>query len=102
MAENLYNTNDIVFIKQSADSGFLEPVRIVSVHKNNTTWVYEISRQNKGRPEVTFGERIYFPYNTANPIYMTESNLISKSTALTLAKAYLTERLQQLEALESG
>lgn len=98
---NSFNVNDVVYLKESAESGYLESFKVSSVSMNTTgQWVYTFEMTVGPRITSTFGEKITRREHTT--LYYNESELLSMCDALDLVETYLERRLAQIRALRSS
>lgn len=100
-ATPLYKTGDTVYLKESAQIGFLEAVRISSVlTSTNDQWTYTISFDGKLPTPPTFGERI--THHSPRTLYFNESELITFCDAADLVESVLSQRLAEIQQQRAG
>jgi len=80
-----YNPGDVVYLRESAALGFLEPVKVSSMSFINNVWVYTIqaSASQPLAPSL-YGDRTSLINGAV--LYFTEDEMIDQCTALTLAE----------------
>lgn len=95
MTAPLFNIGDSVYLKESAQNGFLEVVRISHIlTSTDGQWTYNVITGTKLPAATTFGDR-----NThQNPfvLYYNESELISFCDAADIIEAVLEQRLTEI------
>ena len=96
-----FNIGDLLYIRESAALGFLEPVKIRTILKNSSGWLYTINAGMSGPnvPQI-YGDRRLF-VNGAT-LYLDETELISYCDALQLSIANAQANLNKLLALQTG
>ena len=96
-----FSIGDLLYIRESAALGFLEPVKIRTILKNSSGWLYTINAGMSG-PNVPaiYGDRRLF-VNGAT-LYLDETELISYCEALRLSIANAQANLNKLLALQTG
>lgn len=94
---NAYNQNDIVYLRESASRGVIEPVRIGSIMQTNGGWQYTI-RFGPSLPinNQTYGDKKSLINNAV--LYFNESELLTKCQAYELAEAYALALYNKLSA----
>lgn len=93
----LYKNNDVVYLKESAALGFLEAVRISSVYRTNSEWLYTVYAGRMGAVAPShFGDRISL--TGANILSFTEDEFVNECEALTLSQANLQRQLDSIKA----
>jgi len=97
MSNPLYKINDVVYLKESAALGFLEPMKISGIVSGATSkWLYIIEAKIKNpAPVAHFGDRIGHVADTN--LYFTEDELIVLCDALTLAEANAKRQLLNIQ-----
>lgn len=95
--ESRYNIQDTVYIKASANIGFLEDYQVTGIMKqNNRDFIYSLSlTTSKLSPNLTLSGKPRFKNN----IYFKERELVTKCEALDLAFASLNRKMTRLLAL---
>jgi len=93
----LYDFNDIVYLRESAALGFIEPVRIAGISKVANTWTYTISMSvSQPTPVSHYGDRIHRVQGSV--LYFTEEEFVLLCDALELAEANAQKQLDNLQA----
>lgn len=100
MAEPLFELNSTVYLKESAAAGFLEAVKVDTVQKRATEWVYSVRFNPKLPTSALFGDRI--TYHNPGVVYYNESELVSYCDALELVENNLTSRLAEAQRLRAA
>jgi hypothetical protein len=96
-AQPLYDIDDILYLRESAALGFLEPVKISSMTLSRQGWVYQVSAKISGaRAPSTSGDRISLV--TGNLLYFGESEFVDQCDALALVEANLQAALDRIQA----
>jgi hypothetical protein len=98
--EPRYNINDTVFIKNSANVGFLEAYKVTTINKqpNSREFIYDLDlTTEKLAPQVTQGGKPRFKMD----IFFKERELITKCEAVTLIMAALQRKISRLLALKA-
>lgn len=92
----LYGIGDVVYLRESANLGFLESVRIASVNRQtNEVWTYTVSLTGKLPASPLFGERI--THQPERTLFFEESELLLECDALELAETHLITRLNDVQ-----
>lgn len=96
--ESRYTIDDTVYVKSSANIGFLEDYKISGIFRpDNREYLYSLSlTTTKLAPQVTQSGIPRFKNN----IYFKERELVTKCEALTLAMAALNRKMSRLLALK--
>ena len=96
-----FQIGDLLYIRESAALGYLEPVKIRTILKNSGGWLYTIAA---GLPAATvpqiYGDRRLL-VNGAT-LYVDEHELLSYCDALRLAVANAQANLNKLMALQTS
>jgi hypothetical protein len=83
MSSPVYEPTDVVYLRESAAMGFLEPQRIVGAHLGQDGWLYTISTHLN-----VAGNGVYMDRRSlvnAQTLYYSESELVTYCDALELA-----------------
>lgn len=97
MTTPLFSVGDTVYLKESAQAGFLEAVRVSHVMTStNDQWVYNVVIGSKLPTPPTFGERI--THQHPNVLYFNETELVSFCDAADILEEVLTQRLADIQA----
>ena len=94
----LYNVDDVVYLRESAALGFLEPVRIAGISKTtSTTWVYTI-KMGAGQPTAVshYGDRIHMVRGSV--VYFTEDEFVLLCDAFEMAEVNAQKQLDNIKA----
>lgn len=92
-----FSIGQIVYLRESASIGFLEPMKISGIFMLNNGWAYTISNDGPlHRSSATFGDRV--STITGSIIYYTESEFISLYDALVLVEANAQRALEKVQA----
>jgi hypothetical protein len=96
MSAPTYEVGDILYLRESAALGFLEPVRISGVRSNNGGWVYMIqSRASEPSAPSTYGDRI--SQVTGQVLFFGEEELIERCAALRIMEAAAIANLNKIQ-----
>ena len=88
----LYDEGDVVYLKESAALGFLEPARISSIFKKNNQWLYTVKMGASEPTSVAhYGDRIHMV--SGSVVYFTEDEFVLLCDALDLAEANAKKQL---------
>ena len=100
MTSPLFSVGDTVYLKESAELGFLEAARVGHVMTStNEEWVYGISLGGSLPSAPTFGDRIH--YRKVPEPYYNESELLSFCDAADFVEDFLSARLVDIRALRA-
>ena len=81
-----YSPGDVVYLRESAALGFLEPVKVSTIIFNNNVWVYTIQASpSQPLAPSLYGDRTSLI--SGSVLYFTEDEMIDECTALNLAEA---------------
>ncbi len=96
----IYNVGDVVYLRESAALGFLEPVKINGMQEYRGAWVYTIqaTQPSPGYP-ASFGDRISL--TNGGTLFFSENEFVDQCTALTLAESNATAKLAAIQAQKS-
>ncbi len=95
-AAPLFGVGDTVYFKESAQQGFLEAIKISTIHISASgQWSYHISFGLKQPDPPTFGDRITHQRPTTP--YFNESELITFCDAAQIIESVLTQRLAEIQ-----
>jgi hypothetical protein len=88
--------NEVVYIRESAAIGFLEPVRISGIHQKGSEWTYTIHIGSIGAssPWMT-GDRRSLVHNSV--LYFTENEFVTRQEAMQLTKSSLERKLTDIK-----
>lgn len=87
-----FDINDIVYLRESAALGFLEPVRISGISKNGTEWIYSVYAGLAGAASASlYGDRRSLVHG--NVLLFTENEFVTEYEAMLLSKANLEKQL---------
>ena len=97
MTTPIFDIGQVVYLKESAALGFLEPVRINGIHKHNDGWLYSI-RNNVSQPSAVsqYGDRLAM--NSGQTLFFSEDEFVLVCDALALAEANALAVLSKLQA----
>jgi len=96
MSQNKYDIGDRVFLKSSADAGFLESYLIKNISILSDTIIqYEMVTRGQPQNSITMGDRIP-SYSDVNNISLSESDLVSEYEALSIVKSKLEHELSEI------
>jgi hypothetical protein len=97
MSSPLYDIGDAVYLAESAQIGYLEPVRITGITKNASEWVYTVSA-GPSLPigNATYGDRVNIVNGSV--LYFSESEFVDVCSALRLARSYYELRLSAIDS----
>lgn len=91
-----YDINDIVYLRESAALGFLEPVRISGISKKGDEWIYSVYAGIAGAASASlYGDRRSHIHN--NVLLFTENEFVSEYDALVLTKVNLERQLSNIQ-----
>lgn len=98
MAQPLFSVGEMIYLKESAEAGFLEAYKVTSVSTSgDDQWVYSTTLGPKLPTSGSFGEKI--TYRDPRTLYFNESELLSFCDAAVLARASLAQRIDELDDL---
>jgi hypothetical protein len=93
-----YEINDIVYLRESAALGFLEPVRISGISKRGLEWVYSVYAGVAGAVSAgLYGDRRSYVHG--GELLFTESEFVTEYQAMTLSKTILERQLENVNKL---
>lgn len=98
--EPRYNIGDVVFVKNSANIGFLESYKVTTINKqpDSREFIYDLDlTTTKLAPQVTQGGTPRFKKD----IFFKERELITKCEAVNLVMAALQRKMSRLLALKA-
>jgi hypothetical protein len=93
----LYDEGDVVYLKESAALGFLEPARISAIFKRNGQWLYTVKMgAGDPNPVAHYGDRIHMVRGSV--VYFTEDEFVLLCDALDLAEANAQKQLDNIQS----
>jgi len=90
-----YDVGDIVYLRESAAIGYLEPLKISGLSKSSLGWVYTVVAGGSS-PYSTYGDRKSLINGAI--LYYTESEFVSLRAALDLAYDYAIGVASRIDA----
>lgn len=91
-----YDVGTVVYLKESAALGYIEPVKISGILRYQDSWVYTITNHAaQPRQAQIYGDRYTQIYDTH--INFTENELLTLCDALDLAEANALRTLQKIQ-----
>jgi len=95
MSSPKYAEGNVVYLKESAALGFLEPVTISSMLRNNGAWLYTIN--TSAAPMTTlYGDKRSLVHGST--LYFSEDEFVLMCDALDLAEAHAQRVLDKVKA----
>ena len=90
-----YDINDIVYLRESAALGFIEPVRISGLSKRGDEWLYSVYAGIAGAVSASlYGDRR--SHVQGNVLLFTENEFVTEYEALFLTKVNLERQLSNI------
>ena len=91
-----YEVGNILYLRESAALGFLEPVRISGVRSNHNDWIYTIqSRASEPIAPSTYGDRI--SQVTGQVLFFGEEEFVGRCAALRIMEAAAIANLNKIQ-----
>lgn len=92
----VYDIGDIVYLRESAALGFLEPVKISGVSLSRQGWIYAIeAKAGLPRAPSHFGDRITAVQGMI--LYFSEDEFVVQCDAMALVEANLEAQLTRIQ-----
>ena len=97
-----FSVNDVVYLRASAQLGFLEPYRIDNIffNKQVNVWQYSINIQKSLSAGNTIGGTN--DLQNSKILYFNESELVDLCEALTMKVAYHTSELNKASSMKAA
>lgn len=93
----LYDTGQVVYLRESAAIGLIEPVRISGIMLGpDGGWLYSISASPANQAPGLYGDRRSLTNNAT--LWFSETELISQCDALLVAEANALKTYEQVHA----
>jgi len=90
-----YDIGNVVYLRESAALGFLEPARISGISRRGPDWIYSIYVGLAGSTSANlFGDRRSMVHN--NTLFFTEEEFVTELEALQLTKSNLERQLNSV------
>lgn len=85
MSNPLYSIGEIVYFKESAAIGHIEPVSISGIHRITNTWLYSVNSSSFNQQVGAYGDRRSAIHMAT--MYFTEDEFVTQCDAFALATA---------------
>lgn len=98
MSNPAYAVDQVLYLKESAASGFLEAVVINSITSGPNGWLYSWRAMGSPLQIQSYGDRRSFG-GAGKVLYLTEGELISKCEALALVRSSLQTKIDNIDRM---
>ena len=97
MSTPKYDVNQVVYLRESAALGHIEPVKISGMQRRGSDWIYNIYAGTIGATNAAYyGDRRSLVNGSV--LYFTEAEFVTEYEALMLTKANLEIQLEKINA----